>query len=308
MAVYDSAVQLAAGAPLLRLHKLSALYGCRTVIVAKLEYLNPAGSAKDREAVAMLLAAMNRGELAPGGAVVEAAGGNAAVSLAMACAALSLRATMVMPETAEPQILRLVEAYGGRAELTPAQEGAEGARRRAAQLLEAIPGAFQPRPFENDDACQAYRQGAGPEILAQLPQVDYLVAGVGSGAALTGCGEFIKSRCMDCRIIAAEPNESPVLSGGLPGAHSIRGLGAGFVPPILNTHLIDEVLRVRGPDARALCLDLCRSEGVLCGVASGAALAAAVHVACRSEAAGKTLVVLLPDGGERYLDPDLLPR
>lgn len=256
----------------------------------------------------MLLAAMNRGELAPGGAVVEAAGGNAAVSLAMACAALSLRATMVMPETAEPQILRLVEAYGGRAELTPAQEGAEGARRRAAQLLEAIPGAFQPRPFENDDACQAYRQGAGPEILAQLPQVDYLVAGVGSGAALTGCGEFIKSRCMDCRIIAAEPNESPVLSGGLPGAHSIRGLGAGFVPPILNTHLIDEVLRVRGPDARALCLDLCRSEGVLCGVASGAALAAAVHVACRPEAAGKTLVVLLPDGGERYLDPDLLPR
>ena len=308
MAVFDSAYQLAAQTPLLRLHKLSALYGCRTVLVAKLECLNPTGSGKDREVFSMLLSAIDRGQLAPGGSVIEAAAGDTAVSLAMACAALSLRATMVMPETAEPQIPRLVEAYGGRAELTPAQEGAEGARRRAAQLLEAIPGAFQPRPFENDDACQAYRQGAGPEILAQLPQVDYLVAGVGSGAALTGCGEFIKSRCMDCRIIAAEPNESPVLSGGLPGAHSIRGLGAGFVPPILNTHLIDEVLRVRGPDARALCLDLCRSEGVLCGVASGAALAAAVHVACRPEAAGKTLVVLLPDGGERYLDPDLLPR
>lgn len=305
MAVFDSAYQLAAQTPLLRLHKLSALYGCRTVLVAKLECLNPTGSGKDREMFSMLLSAIDRGQLAPGGAVIEAAAGDTAVSLAMACAALSLHATLIMPESVETHPIRLAEFYGSRVELTPAREGAEGARRRARQLLEQTPGAFSPLPFENDDACQAYRQAAGPEILAELPQVDYLVAGVGTGAALTGCGEFIKSRCMDCQVIAVEPNESPVLSGGLPGAHSIRGLGAGFVPSILNTHLIDEVLRVRSPDARQLCLDLCRCEGLLCGMASGAALAAAVHVACRPEAEGKTLVVLLPDSGERYLDIDI---
>lgn len=306
MAVYDSVAQLTGRTPLLRLTKLSALYGCRTPILAKLECFNPTGSVKDRAVFSMLLAAMEEGQLPPGGAVIEATGGNTAISLAMACATLSLRAYIVMPEGVEPPLTQLLKAYGAKVVLTPGGEGLPGALEKARQLQKEL-NAFMPSPFENDQGCEIHRRCTGPEILQDVPQVDYFVCGIGTGATFTGCGEFIKSRCMDCRLVAVEPNDSPVLSGGLPSSHAIRGLGAGFVPPILNVPLIDEIIRVRTPDALELCRELGRTEGLLCGISSGAALAAAVSVACREEAEGKTVVTILPDGGERYLLADLYP-
>lgn len=305
--IYDSVAQLVGHTPLLRLHKLSTLYGCRTPLIAKLENCNPTGSVKDRAAFFMLCQALESGALKHGGTVIEATGGNSAISLCMACAALNLKAVIVMPDSVESQLQQLLRAYGGRVVLTPGKEGMAGAVEKAAQLLKTEKNAYMPKPFENEGGCDAHRDTTGPEILAELPQVDYFVAGVGTGATLTGCGEYIKSQCMDCRVIAVEPNDSPVLSGGFPSSHAIRGIGAGFVPEILNTLIIDEIVRVRTPDALELCRELCRTEGLLCGISSGAALAAAVDVACRPEAEGKTLVVVLPDGGERYLLADIYP-
>ena len=304
--IYDSVAQLVGNTPLLRLHKLSALYGCQSPIYAKLENRNPSGCSKDRTIFYILRQAMEQGLLAPGGAVVEASGGNSAISLCMACAALSLRAIIVMPDTVERQLQQLLAAYGGRVVLTPGKDALAGAQEKAAQLAQQE-GAYLPKPFENEWACDIHRQTTGPEILAELPQVDYLICGVGTGATLTGCGEHIKRHCMDCRVIAVEPNDSPVLSGGFPSSHSIRGIGAGFVPAILNTYLIDEIIRVRTPDALELCQQLCRTEGLLCGISAGAVLAAAADLARRPEAAGKNLVVVLPDEGERYLLADLYP-
>lgn len=305
--IYDSIAQLVGHTPLLRLNKLSTLYGCLTPIIAKLESGNPSGSVKDRAVFFMLCRALESGALRPGGSVIQATGGNSAISLCMACAALNLRAVIVMPDSVESELHQLLRAYGGTVVLTPGKEGMAGAMEKADHLYRAEPNAYMPKPFENEDGCDAHRQTTGPEILAELPQVDYFIAGVGTGATLTGCGETIKSHCMDCRVIAVEPNDSPVLSGGFPSSHSIRGIGAGFVPEILNTLLIDEIVRVRTPDALELCRELCRTEGLLCGISSGAALAAAVDVACRPEAEGKTLVVILPDGGERYLLADIYP-
>ena len=305
--VYENICQLVGGTPLLRLHKLSALYGCRTPVVAKLEGWNPSGSVKDRPAFFLLQKALEEGVLQRGGAVVEASGGNSAVSLAMVCAALNLRAILVLPDNMESFLGPLLRAYGGTVVTTPAKEGMEGAQAKARQIYEAeLPNAYLPLPFENDGACQAHRLQTGPEILAELPQVDYFITGVGTGATLTGCGEYLKSRCMDCKVIAVEPNDSPVLSGGMASAHAIRGIGPGFVPPILNVPLIDEIIRVRPRHAQELCQQLCRTEGLLCGISSGAALAAAVDVASRPEAQDKTLVAVLPDGGAPYLLSGLL--
>ncbi|WP_458862242.1 PLP-dependent cysteine synthase family protein [Acidaminobacterium chupaoyuni] len=304
MEIFDNITQLACHTPLLRLNKLSQRYGCKTLLLAKLESWNPSGSVKDRSVLFMLKQAMQEGKLPPGGTVIDAGGGNAAVSLAMTCAALSLKAIIVVPDSIEKEFQVLLRTYGAKVVTVPAKEGMAGATAMAEKLYAEQENAFIPHQFENDAACEAHRVATGPEILEALPQVDYFIAGVGTGATLTGCGEFLKSRCMDCRVIAVEPYDSPVLSGGFPSPHSLRGLGAGFVPDILNTQLIDEIIQVRTPDAVELAGELCRTEGLLCGLSSGAALAAAVSIASRPEAQGKNLVVILPDAGERYLYAD----
>lgn len=299
--VYDNVTELIGSTPLLRLHRLEQAYDCRAALYAKLEGFNPGGSLKDRAALHMLRCAMNRGELPPGGVVVEATGGNTGVALAMVCAALGLRCILVMPENVEPTRVGSMRIYGAEIVLTPAADGAAGAGERAREIRDNTPGCFMPMPFDNDDNCQAHRQGTGREILEALPQVDVLVAGVGSGGSLTGCGEEIRKHCPECRVVAVEPVDSPVLSGGFPGGHGIPGIGAGFVPSILNTYIVDEVIRARTPDSTHMMGELARLEGVLCGISSGAALSAALSLAQKREYAGKNIVVLLPDNGEKYL-------
>ena len=303
--VSDRATELIGQTPLLRLRRLEQAYCCRAALYGKLEGFNPGGSHKDRAALFMLRDALARGVLTEDMTVVEATGGNAGVSLAMACAMLGLRCVIVLPDNTPAEKRTLIAAYGARIEQTPASLGLSGCAERARELCARTPS-FQPLQFENDAGCEAHRRTTARELLQALPNgIDYFVAGVGTGAALTGCGEVLKMNFPDCRIIAVEPVDSPVISGGFPGAHAIAGIGAGFVPPILNVYIIDEVLRARTPDSFALARDCARLEGVLCGISSGAALSAAVTVAQRPETEGKSVVVLLPDSGERYLSSGL---
>lgn len=299
MKIYDNASQLAANTPMLRLHKLEAAYGVHARIYAKLEGFNPSGSIKDRAVRAMLQNAIQSGELKAGGTVVSASSGNSAISLCMMAAALSLKAIIVTPDFAAPEFIKLMKSYGASVVLTEAKDGMEGANLRAGVVCLQADNAFKIEQFTDDFACDAHRKETGPEILSRLAEIDYFVAGVGTGATITGCGEYIKSRCMDCKVIAVEPMDSPVLSGGFASSHSIYGIGAGFVPEILNVAIIDEIIRVRTPDAAELRTEMARLEGVMCGISSGAALAAAVSVGIRAEAKDKSIVVILPDFGEK---------
>lgn len=285
--------------PVLRLSRLSEAAGCAAPILAKLECFSPGGSVKDRAAAAMVQGAEGRGELAPGGAVLCASAGSAGISVAMVCAATGHPCIIILPDTVSSQRIRHLRRYGAEVLAVPADACAatlEEERRRR-------PGAFVADPFTNEDNPAAHHR-TGDELLRQVGEIDYLVAGVSSGGTLTGCAERIKMYCPDCRIIAVEPYASPVLSGGFPGGHPLTGIGPGFVPPVLNTYILDEIIKVKTPDSLSLTRLLARTEGLLCGPSSGAALAGAVSVARRPEAAGKTVVTLLPDVGERYLEED----
>ena len=306
MPIYHSLPELIGNTPLLALDRLAAHYGLAAELVAKLEYQNPLGSAKDRIGLAMIEAAEASGALSPGGTIIEPTSGNPGVGLAFAGAPGGYRVILTMPDSMSIERRRLLAALGAELVLTEGAKGMRGAIEKAEALREEIPGAIIPQQFENPANPAVHERTTGPEILRDTEgKVDVFVAGVGTGGTITGVGRVLKANCPGVRIVAVEPEKSPVLSGGAPGPHGLMGIGAGFVPEILDTALIDEILTVSEEDAYAAARLAAKTEGLLAGISGGAALAAAVRVAARPENAGKRVVVLLPDGGERYLSTPL---
>ncbi len=306
MPIYHSLPELIGNTPLLALDRLAAHYGLAAELVAKLEYQNPLGSAKDRIGLAMIEAAEASGALKPGGAIIEPTSGNTGVGLAFVGASRGYRVILTMPDSMSIERRRLLAALGAELVLTEGAKGMRGAIEKAEALREEIPGAIIPQQFENPANPAVHERTTGPEILRDTEgKVDVFVAGVGTGGTITGVGRVLKANCPGVRIVAVEPEKSPVLSGGAPGPHGLMGIGAGFVPEILDTALIDEILTVSEEDAYAAARLAAKTEGLLAGISGGAALAAAVRVAARPENAGKRVVVLLPDGGERYLSTPL---
>ena len=302
MRVYTSAEQLIGGTPLLELTHIEKEEALQARLLAKLEYLNPAGSAKDRAAKAMLDDGEARGLLKPGAVIIEPTSGNTGIGLASVAAGRGYRVIIVMPDTMSIERRQLMRAYGAELVLTEGAKGMAGAIARAEELAREIPNSFIPGQFVNPANAAAHRASTGPEIWADTDgQVDIFVAGVGTGGTITGVGEFLKSKNPAVRVAAVEPATSPVLSGGEGGPHAIQGIGAGFVPQVLNTGIYDEIIPVRDEDAFAAGRLMGRREGVLVGVSSGAALWAAIQLAKRPDSRGKTIVVLLPDTGDRYL-------
>ena len=308
MAIYTSIDQLIGKTPLIELTHLEAELGLTSRVLAKLESKNPGGSAKDRIALSMIEAAERDGRLRPheGYTIIEPTSGNTGVGLSMIAAARGYRAVIVMPETMSEERRRLMRAYGAELVLTPGAEGMAGAIRRAEELAETTPKSIIAGQFENPANPAAHYATTGPEIWADTEgTVDVLVAGVGTGGTITGVGRYLKEQKPDVRVIAVEPDTSPVLEGGAAGPHKIQGIGAGFVPEALDTSVYDEVIPVAAEDAFATGRTLGRTEGILAGISSGAALWAALEVARRPEMAGKTIVVVLVDTGERYLSTEL---
>lgn len=304
--IYTSVDQLIGGTPLLELARIEKAEGLKARILAKLEYLNPAGSVKDRVARAMLDEAEAAGELGPGSVIIEPTSGNTGIGLASVAAARGYRVIIVMPETMSVERRQLMKAYGAELVLTEGAKGMTGAIARAEELAKEIPGGFIPGQFVNPANPAAHRASTGPEIWEDTGgQVDIFVAGVGTGGAITGVGEYLKSRNPAVKVVAVEPADSPVLSRGVSGAHKIQGIGAGFVPAVLNTAVYDEVIAVESEDAFAAGRLVGRKEGVLVGISSGAAVWAAMALARRPENSGKTIVALLPDTGDRYLSTPL---
>ena len=300
--IYTSADQLIGGTPLLELSRLEREEGLEARILAKLECFNPAGSTKDRAARAMLDDAEARGLLRPGSVVIEPTSGNTGIGLASVAAARGYRVIIVMPETMSMERRLLMKAYGAELVLTEGAEGMKGAIARAEELAADIPGSFIPGQFVNPANPAAHRASTGPEIWEDTGgKVDIFVAGVGTGGTITGVGQYLKEKNPAVKIVAVEPQDSPVLGGGCPGPHGIQGIGAGFVPVVLDTGVYDEIIPVSGADAFAAGRQVGRMEGVLVGISSGAAVWAALTLARRSENRGKTIVALLPDGGDRYL-------
>ena len=300
--IYTSADQLIGGTPLLELSRLEREEGLEARILAKLECFNPAGSTKDRAARAMLDDAEARGLLRPGSVVIEPTSGNTGIGLASVAAARGYRVIIVMPETMSMERRLLMKAYGAELVLTEGAEGMKGAIAWAEELAAEIPGSFIPGQFVNPANPAAHRASTGPEIWEDTGgKVDIFVAGVGTGGTITGVGQYLKEKNPAVKIVAVEPQDSPVLGGGCPGPHGIQGIGAGFVPVVLDTGVYDEIIPVSGADAFAAGRQVGRLEGVLVGISSGAAVWAALTLARRSENRGKTIVALLPDGGDRYL-------
>ncbi len=304
-----SVSELIGRTPLMSLERLGQALSLKARLAAKLEMFNPAGSAKDRVAMSLLDDAQARGLIGPGATIVEPTSGNTGIGLACLASARGYQVILTMPDTMSAERQRLLKAYGAKVVLTPGGEGMAGAIRRAEELAASIPGCFMPRQFDNPANPQAHRLSTGPEIWEDTQgQVDVFVASVGTGGPLTGVGEALKARKPQVRVVAVEPADSPVLSGGKPGPHKLQGIGAGFVPGVLNTSLYDEVIAVTTEQAYAAVRDLARLEGLLCGISSGAALCASVALARRPQNAGKLIVTLFPDSGERYLStPDLWP-
>ncbi|MBO7275342.1 MAG: cysteine synthase family protein [Clostridia bacterium] len=298
----QSMIKTVGNTPLLQLRHISRIFGCAGEIFGKAEFMSPTGSIKDRTALYMVKGALERGILGRDSTVIAATGGNSAVSLAMICANMQLACVIVMPDDAPKSKISAVRLYGGRVMLIPAVYGTAGTKQAAEKLRAKIANSVIFDFFDSEDNCDSHRDGTAKEILSALDSIDVLVAGVGTGGTITGCGEVIKRHFPECRVVAVEPSESPVLSGGEPSSHGITGIGAGVVPPLLNTYLLDEVLRVRTGDALEMCRLLARHEGMLCGISSGAALAAAVNVAKRAEMRGKNIVCILPDRGDGYVD------
>lgn len=305
-AVYTSADQLIGKTPLLELTHIEKKLGLNARILAKLEYFNPAGSVKDRIAKAMIDDAEEKGLLKPGSVIIEPTSGNTGIGLASVAAARGYRLVIVMPETMSVERRQIMKAYGAELVLTDGSQGMKGAIEKADELAKEIPNSFIPGQFVNPANPKAHFEHTGPEIFEDTNgEVDIFVAGVGTGGTVTGVGQYLKSRKPEVRVVAVEPASSAVLSTGVAGPHKIQGIGAGFVPKVLDTKVYDEIITVSNEDAFSTGKLIGKSEGVLVGISSGAAVHAAVELAGRQENAGKTIVVLLPDTGDRYLSTPL---
>lgn len=304
--IYTSADQLVGGTPMLELTHIKKEYSLEAKILAKLELFNPAGSVKDRIAKSMIDEAEASGRLKPGSVIIEPTSGNTGIGLASVAAARGYRIIIVMPETMSVERRQIVRAYGAELVLTEGEKGMKGAIAKASELAAEIPNSFLPGQFVNPANPKIHYETTGPEIWADTDgKVDILVSGVGTGGTLTGAGGFLKSKNPDIKVIAVEPADSPVLSKGTPGAHKIQGIGAGFVPDVLDTSVYDEIITVENEDAFKTGRKIGKAEGVLVGISSGAAAWAAIELAKRPENKGKTIVAVLPDTGERYLSTPL---
>ena len=304
--IYQTADQLIGKTPLLELTHIEKELGLQAKLVAKLEYFNPAGSVKDRIAKAMIEDAESKGLIKPGSVLIEPTSGNTGIGLASVAAAKGYRLIITMPETMSVERRQLMKAYGAELVLTDGTKGMKGAIAKAEELAKEIENSFIPGQFVNPANPAVHRATTGPEIWEDTDgEVDFLVAGVGTGGTVTGTGEYLKSQNPDVKVVAVEPETSPVLSKGVAGAHKIQGIGAGFVPDVLNTDVYDEIIPVSNENAFATGKLIGRSEGVLVGISSGAATWAAIELAKRPENKGKTIVVILPDTGDRYLSTPL---
>ena len=304
--IYTSADQLIGKTPLLELTHIEKALGLKAKVLAKLEYFNPAGSVKDRVAKAMIDDAEEKGLLKPGSVIIEPTSGNTGIGLAAVAAARGYRIIIVMPDTMSVERRQLMKAYGAELVLSEGAKGMKGAIAKADELAAEIPDSFIPGQFVNPANPKAHFETTGPEIYADTDgEVDIFVAGVGTGGTITGVGEYLKSKKPDIKVVAVEPATSPVLSKGTAGAHKIQGIGAGFVPKVLDTGVYDEIIPVANEDAFAVGKQIGKAEGVLVGISSGAAAWAAIELAKRPENEGKTIVVLLPDTGDRYLSTPL---
>ena len=304
--IYEDITGLVGGTPLVKVKNYSKAHGLEATVLVKLEYLNPAGSVKDRIAKAMIEDAEKKGLLKEGSVIIEPTSGNTGIGLAAVAAARGYRAILTMPETMSVERRNLLKAYGAEIVLTEGAKGMKGAIEKADELAKQIPGAFIPGQFVNPANPAAHKATTGPEIWNDTDgKVDIFVAGVGTGGTLSGTGEYLKSKNPAIKIVAVEPESSPVLSKGVAGPHKIQGIGAGFVPKTLNTEIYDEIIPVSNEDAFAAGREVARKDGILVGISSGAALYAATQLAKRPENKGKTIVVLLPDTGDRYLSTPL---
>ena len=304
--IYRSVDELVGNTPLLELKHIEKEFGLKATLLAKLEYFNPAGSVKDRVARAMLDDAEARGALKPDSVIIEPTSGNTGIGLASIAAARGYRVIIVMPETMSVERRKLMRAYGAELVLTEGAKGMKGAIAKADELAKEIPNSFIPGQFVNPANVAAHYNTTGPEIYRDTDgKIDFFVAGVGTGGTVTGTGKYLKEKIPGVKVVAVEPASSPVLSKGVAGAHKIQGIGAGFVPDILDTTVYDEIIPIENDDAFETGRIIGRHEGVLVGISSGAAVCAAIKVAQRPESAGKTIVVLLPDTGDRYLSTEM---
>ena len=303
--IYDSITQLIGNTPLLRLNRYARARGLNAELLAKLEYLNPAGSVKDRVALNMVLDAEQKGILKPGGTIIEPTSGNTGIGLALVAAARGYKLILTMPDTMSEERIKLVRAYGADIVLTPGTQGMAGAIARADELKNSIKGSIIAGQFENPANPEAHRKATAREILKDAGDIDFFVAGVGTGGTITGVGQVLKQELPSVKVIAVEPSSSPVLSGGKAGPHGLQGIGAGFVPKALDTSVYDEVITVSDEQAYEEGRLLARTEAFLTGISSGAALYAARLIAERAQNAKKRIVVLLPDSGDRYLSTKL---
>lgn len=306
MKIYGSAAELIGGTPLVRFSAFGKEAGAGAEILAKLEYLNPAGSAKDRVGKEMLDAALSSGRITKDSLIIEPTSGNTGIGIAAYAAQLGMKVIIVMPETMSLERRKLIAAYGAKLVLTDGSKGMAGSIEKANELAAANPGSFIPAQFDNPDNCAAHYKTTGPEIWADTDgTVDIFVAGIGTGGTITGTGRFLKEMNPNVKIVAVEPADSPLLSQGRAGAHGLQGIGANFVPKILDTDIYDEIITVTTEQAYAAARLTVKTQGILIGISSGAALHAAAELAKRPENSGKRIVVLLPDGGERYLSTSL---
>ena len=304
--VYQSVTELVGRTPLVKLNNYMRRHALEADVLAKLECMNPAGSAKDRVGLAMIMDAEERGLLKPGATIIEPTSGNTGIGLAGAAAARGYRVMLTMPDSMSAERVALLKAYGAQVILTPGAQGMAGAIAKANELAASIPGSFVPGQFENPANPAAHYRTTGPEIWQDTDgKVDLFVAGIGTGGTITGAGKYLKEQNPDVRIVGVEPADSPVLSGGKAGPHGLMGIGAGFVPGALDTAVYDEIITVTTQEAYAAARELAHTEGVLTGITSGAALHAATLLAARAENKGKVIVTLLPDTGERYLSTPL---
>ena len=304
--IYNSVLELVGNTPLLRLNNIEKKFRLKAKLLAKVEFLNPAGSVKDRVGLALIEEAEKKGLINDESVIIEPTSGNTGIALAMTAAVKGYRAIIVMPENMSEERKKLMIAHGAELVLTDAKKGMSGAIEKAKELAKEIPNSFIPDQFSNPDNALAHYKTTGPEIFAETDgNIDFLVAGIGTGGTVTGTGTYLKEKSPHIKVIGAEPLSSPVLTKGVSGAHKIQGIGAGFVPEVLNTEILDEVIAVSDDDAIKTARDFGGLEGFLIGISSGAALYASIEIASREENENKTIVLILPDNGSRYLSSEL---
>jgi len=305
-AIFEDIIAAVGSTPLVQINKLGS---DKATILAKLESYNPCGSVKDRIALSMIEAAEKKGLIKPDTVIIEPTSGNTGIGLAFICAAKGYKLTLTMPESMSIERRKLLRLFGAQIVLTPAEQGMTGAIEKAEQLLAQNPNAFMPQQFNNPANPQIHRETTAKEIWVDSDgKIDIFVSGVGTGGTLTGCGEVLKKHNPNLKAVAVEPQDSPVLSGGKPGPHKIQGIGAGFVPQVLNVDIIDEIIQVSNNDAMETARQLALKEGILVGISSGAAMWAAIQISQRHENEGKTIVVILPDTGERYISTEMFEQ